>query len=831
MAPAISSPQNELEQHEAPPSKPARRVSKIFVPLLVGSGLIALCAFAAGVFLWPRPQAAPSLASVHEALVKGNPEEALALIDQLDGSRLPEDLPLGTVPYLQGIAMALLAEHHSGLSARELRQESTQLLRDALQLGLKAGQAREARLTLALNLYRLGRLEEAQKFLDEGDLSSLPPPRLASYILLWADLWARERPDKVVEFLDRFLESTPTEEELRDQLRLRKAWCAAKLGKIDEALATCRQVAQASPFYPRAKLIEGLFHLAAFRGQSRQTTDPKAWVNQAQPSQKLNLQPITASLAEAIRWDNLTCRVSSEAFYWLGVALAEAGLTAEAEQQFHRVIERAGPTPPAVAAAWALGELAHTQGKVRLAAGWFRQALELAKEAVPPEGFPLLDWDDWVIGPRLEKTILQTYRGFLEQQEFAAAVDLATALAGVVDESLRLRLLAEVYRAVGNYLSVLTPGTPVAWEKLPGHPGDASAELPRDVARLGRRYYRQAGLTYLRVASVSFTAREYPDYLWWAAECFSRGRSPRGVLRALSLYMEDQPVRRRPAALRYRGEALLVLGKTEEALRDLRACYTEYPRDSAAFEARLLAARALRELGQLDEAEALLRRNLDGQDLTPASREWRESLFELGEILLSRKAWKEADQYLAELVARYPTNPHAAVAQYLRAYGRIRQAQEILALMHEETLSALAAKYATLAQQCFREAQEMLTELRQSVAQEDGSLLPEADTNGFHRNIEYARLLAQIGSADYTQAYATARELVQKASRTPEFIPAIVLAAQHLRDNGLIHEATTLLDESRDRAETLRKTLEPGKVVPELSFWTGLIDLMAGRPK
>jgi hypothetical protein len=50
------------------------------------------------------------------------------------------------------------------------------------------------------------------------------------------------------------------------------------------------------------------------------------------------------------------------------------------------------------------------------------------------------------------------------------------------------------------------------------------------------------------------------------------------------------------------------------------------------FRARLLLSRAAIESGDIEQAKALMRTNLEGSLLTPASSEWRESLVELGKI-------------------------------------------------------------------------------------------------------------------------------------------------------------------------------------------------------
>lgn len=826
----MKSQETQGDNTHRPESSPAPaqglRIPWLVVALGGACVLLGVVLVAITLIRWPRPQPPPSPASVEEALAQGQAALALELIRQLANTRVPDELPLGTFAYWRGLALAKMADDYPGAECRRLLTDAVNELQDALKLGVDESREHQARFALATALYRLGRWKEAQAFLPNADLAVLPPGRRELFALIWADLWAKDRPDEVVRFVDEFLSTTPVDADLRAQLLLRKAWCLARVGKTAEALETCSAVDQSLPHYPRAKLLEGLIHLSTLRQAVQASAGPKAWANQARPPAPPELERTVTALAEAIRRDNLTCRVTPEALYWLGVAYAEAGQTAEAQHQWQRAVNRAGATPPAVAAAWALGELALQAGKTQLALAWFGHALKLAREALPLEGSPVLDWDRWMPGPALEQESLRVYRRLIEDREFSAALELSEDLSGLVDERLRLRLVAEAYRAVGDFLTAPAAGAAVEWEKLPA---GTEHQPGGDPLRMGRQFYRRAGLAYLRLAAASFATREYPDYLWSAAECFYRGRSPHGVLRALASYMEDQPVRRRPAALLYRGEALLALGKTEQATADLRSCYEEYPRDAAAPRARLLAARAYRELGQLEEAASLLRRNVDGQDLTPASREWRESLIDLAEILQAQNRWNEADQFLAETLARYPDNPQAGLALYLRAYGKLRSAQVTMAKSREEPLSGLAAEYRTVARNLFREARELFGQLRTAPSDLPAAFSIDNLSTSLGPNVDCGLLFAQIGADEFAEAYATAEELIRQAHTMPEVIPAVVYAAYKLGEEGFTQQAQALGQKLQTLWEGLEGAAATGRMVPELNFWKNLAAVVGGR--
>ena len=84
------------------------------------------------------------------------------------------------------------------------------------------------------------------------------------------------------------------------------------------------------------------------------------------------------------------------------------------------------------------------------------------------------------------------------------------------------------------------------------------------------------------------------------------------------------------------------LGQLDDALEAFRECIEYFPRDTAVYRARYLSASVWVEKGDLPRAENLLRENLNGESLTPASKEWRDSLFALGDLLHVERRYPEA---------------------------------------------------------------------------------------------------------------------------------------------------------------------------------------------
>jgi tetratricopeptide (TPR) repeat protein len=89
-----------------------------------------------------------------------------------------------------------------------------------------------------------------------------------------------------------------------------------------------------------------------------------------------------------------------------------------------------------------------------------------------------------------------------------------------------------------------------------------------------------------------------------------------------------------------------------------------HPRDVAVYQARLECVRAYIQQNRVEEAEQLLLTNLTGDSLGPASPEWRDSLFALGQLLHDTGRYEQAIAKLEEGVIRYPDAQQSLMARY-----------------------------------------------------------------------------------------------------------------------------------------------------------------------
>ncbi len=206
--------------------------------------------------------------------------------------------------------------------------------------------------------------------------------------------------------------------------------------------------------------------------------------------------------------------------------------------------------------------------------------------------------------------------------EFEYAIDTARSLPPVFDVSEALFQEAIGYSEWAA--ATIADGT------------DLGGQVARSASILARKRYRAAGDAFAEAARLQFDTEEYLPMQWSAIDAYQNGRHFTQSIRLLEPYLRYEDPRRKPRGLVALGRALLAEGDPQRAIEALVTCIDEYPRDPLRYQARLLAALAHAENGELDEARSLLTDNLQDGELTPQSVAWRDSLFTLGELLYER---------------------------------------------------------------------------------------------------------------------------------------------------------------------------------------------------
>jgi TolA-binding protein len=335
-----------------------------------------------------------------------------------------------------------------------------------------------------------------------------------------------------------------------------------------------------------------------------------------------------------------------QAMYLIGVCFMDSGDPRAANDQLTRLHKVFPDSPEGAAACLQQAELSRRAGhdlemlaEYRRVLGGLDKAIAYFNPGIPPA--------------ELKTRLTDAYQQYLSKQQFEICLQLIGLMRAVLPAEQTRLMQADLRTKWGQYL--LTSAEKTTRNKR------------ESMRRLAREQFRRAGQDYAALAKTNNGNRTYSDYVWNAATSYLQGHNYTRSAALLRDYLQNEVQRRRPQALDSLGESLLCLGQYDAALTSLKECIEQFPRDAAACHARLLAAQAAREKEDIAQAEKMLLANLNGDYLTPASKEWRDSLLLLGDILHGAGRYDEAARRLEEAVKRYPDLPETIFARYLLA--------------------------------------------------------------------------------------------------------------------------------------------------------------------
>lgn len=253
------------------------------------------------------------------------------------------------------------------------------------------------------------------------------------------------------------------------------------------------------------------------------------------------------------------------------------------------------------------------------------EAVQAARYLVSELGNPRRYDGSLVPFSEFERRLIDAVETLQREGDFSSAIDIARAFPPVFGATEALLQEGAAYRA---------------WaDQTLDRQRRSRRDVAAAVAELARDRYRAAGDAFAAAAELEFTSPRYVPTLWAAIDAYQKAKHFRRSLTLLEPYLRYERRQRKPRGLLASGRAWLAEG-TDEACRRavdiLTECVTEFPRDPLRYEARLVAAQASAEIGDLDRARDMLQENLRDGQLAPSSPVWRDSLFTLGELLYQR---------------------------------------------------------------------------------------------------------------------------------------------------------------------------------------------------
>ena len=602
----------------------------------------------------------------------------------------------------------------------------------------------EGLLLLGRSLYEIGEYPEARPVLAEA-LEKNPARRSEIHMLLATAYFRDTSSDltKARDHIDRYLSDQALSESDRERGLIQKSRILFRLGDFKGAHEALAPIPESSDNVHAVFVMRGRMLLNQARQKQAQATavdDESLRIEARQLFDQAIERFRSAQQQETIDKDS-----ERTAMYLVGRCLLETGQVRAALAQLERTRRLHYGSPQGLVAEFYEAELlAQSRRDDRALIGYRRVLGQLGD----PRRFTNL----WITLDELRRGMLRAYDHFQHSEQFEKAVEMAGRFRPLFDEARAMELEAAARYAWGDTL--VQKAKRLVLQERQRTEADA------------RRRYREAGALYLKLTKLRVATRHYPNDLWRAAESYLEGQNYRIAHQLLQTYLDGQLLRRRPQALVAHAEVLLALDRHKEALEKVDECLESYGRDVASFRARLLASRAYLEMDQIESAEELLVANLQSDLLTPQSKEWRQSLFELGRLLHLDGRFEQAIERLDEAVTRYPDDAQALEATYMLADSYYQLARALSENVETETVERARRGDLRKIKDDFTNALAHYTHVHEVLTRAQSDRIVSPIEQSILRNCYFARGAVLIGLARYTEAievYSTATNRYQRA--------------------------------------------------------------------
>lgn len=611
------------------------------------------------------------------------------------------------------------------------------------------------------------------------------------------------RREEAEEFLDQWSKIPGMAESERNRIALARAHIAfldSDWPKVEELLSSIRPE---STEYQSAKLGRGRWKYEIARRAKKEDATRQERVEQAlQEFREVMLNSKTPS------------DVRRSAAYLKGEALRLLGRNREAISTLSGLRQSFPNSAEAVAAGV-------TEAEIQMEDGQMSDALETARHVVTDLGDVRLYDERWLPLSELRKRLLQLGREMREADEFEASNRLASYLPPVFPIADSIELEAENFDAWGR--------------KLEQEPAISASAKDRDEHRRQiDAKFLLAGDKFRELSRLRLRSTDYPSILWKSIECYQKASQldkANALLKDYLLY-EERP--KRPRGLLALGQNYLNAGRWDEVIPPLQRCLIEYPDHPGTYNVRLVMARALTEKQKLEEATEMLLKNLYDGNLRPDSQLWRDSLFELGNVIYRRgdqlflegeltstdnwdarlakldESHKEliaATDRLNEAVARFDKDRRSFEARYAigRAYRSAARFPKQMLDSGRVTIDSVRRKLLVERRQLLESSLAGYRDLREALGEaQDLMNIPES-TQSLLRNCFFgeADVLFELGQ--YEEAIAAYRNVGNRFMNEPEALEALVQIAECFRKLGQDEQAKRTLTQ----AEQLLSRIPP----------------------
>ena len=567
-----------------------------------------------------------------KALDEGKYNDAKSLIGQMQ-QQPASPRQLSSALFVLGCVKAQEADAEAAASRRRAMHEiAARYLNKALKLELDEERHGQANYLLGRSLVRSRQSKEAIRVLEESLNDPKQPAAEIHALLVTAHLDGREPDLKSAIRHNEIVLSDPTlEDAKRQHATIVSAEAMIRLGRRSAARELLQQLHADGVEEANRVLTLGRLDLEE---AEELPVDAKERAELLQRAQQ--------QLQQIAQLDPKHGRPTRQAALWIAKYFELSGDHEAANAEYEKVAKVYPGTTAGLVAALAAADYHRRNGRLERALVDYKVVLNAIDS---PESYDdsLLPLED------LRERMKGAFEQCLQQQLFPEALTLVDLFQNVFGEVQTSEMRAQTFSQWGQHRLKQAEG-----ERFRG-------EVIRQEART---QLREAGRAYEDLARLRFASRQFIEDLWNAAECYFNGQSYTQAARLYAEYLHNESRRRNPLALLRLGQSELAARRFNRAIEALNECVEMYPLDPVAYQARLEAARAYDHLDKPAEAEQLLLTNLVEDVLTPASPEWRDSLFELGNLFYREGRYDEAIKRLDEAVKRYPDGQETLLARY-----------------------------------------------------------------------------------------------------------------------------------------------------------------------
>jgi tetratricopeptide (TPR) repeat protein len=654
-------------------------------------------------------------------------------------------------------------------------------LEESRHLGFPPGREGQGLFLLGKSLC-LSRQYNASREILERALADDPDDARDIHWLAAAAYQNGSSPDlkKAMARIDQYLADKELSPAERYQGLLAKGQILFKGGRKEECLALLAKIPPEATSFTDAIVLRGQLLMQA--AQKAKADLPTGAGAEARHAVEKQFRDAIATLRQAQNRGSSAERVVPQSMYLIGECFLSMNDTHAALDQFRRIRKGYPDSVEGIASAFQEADLLRRFDQDVDATAAYRRAVDAVGDPAEYRN-SLLSLDD------LRSRLAEAYQAYLKAGRYRQAIDLAESTFPLFPRERQVELVAQAHQA---WAAVLAD----QGEHTAGGDGGESA-------RQSRAELRQAGAAYAQLAELQSATRAYTEDVWNSAECLLAGHDFRGAVRMLDEYLRYELRHRRPRALLNLGEAELSLRHFDRALDALGECIAVYPADAAAYRARLLAAQAQIDKGDMKEAERLLRENLEDGYLTPKSFEWRDSLFAFGSLLQAEGRDADAIPKLEEFVERYPESPNQTEARYLVAEAYRRTAKIPREKLNTDAIETSRIDHVKEMQQLLSAALEQYEKVQELLNRRQEQRQLDSLEQSILRNCYFARgsTLYEMGRYDDAiHAYSAATNHYQ---RQPIVLEALMQIAACYRRLGKPEEARNTLAQAKVMLERI----------------------------